>query len=63
MNANIMRALGLGDYVDKFEKGVCVFCSSEKTKPEDFRDELSRKDYGITGLCQACQDKTYKHAK
>lgn len=24
-----------------------------------FRDELSRKEYGISGMCQACQDSVF----
>ena len=24
-----------------------------------FADELSRKEYGISGMCQTCQDKTF----
>jgi hypothetical protein len=26
---------------------------------EDFRDEVSRKEYRISGLCQACQDQFF----
>tara|TARA_R110002020_G_scaffold165708_1_gene353354 strand:+ start:460 stop:666 length:207 start_codon:yes stop_codon:yes gene_type:complete len=33
--------------------GGCVKCGETAT---DFRDELSRKEYGISGLCQCCQD-------
>jgi hypothetical protein len=34
----------------------CVSCG----KPADkFRDELSRKEFQISGLCQDCQDKTF----
>jgi hypothetical protein len=25
----------------------------------DFRDELSKKEYSISGMCQKCQDKTF----
>ena len=31
----------------------CVKCGESAA---DFRDELSRKEYGISGLCQSCQD-------
>lgn len=40
------------------EKGVCVYCG-KKIEMEDFRDELSVKEYGISGLCQKCQDDTF----
>jgi hypothetical protein len=31
----------------------CVKCGELAT---DFSDEISRKEYGISGLCQCCQD-------
>jgi hypothetical protein len=40
------------------EKMICVFCSKE-IKMEDFKDRLSIKEYGISGLCQKCQDETF----
>jgi hypothetical protein len=36
--------------------GVCAYCGSGATKPSDFRDTLSRKEYTITRMCQGCQD-------
>ena len=33
--------------------GQCVKCGEFNL---EFRDELSRKEYGISGLCQPCQD-------
>ena len=36
--------------------GQCVCCG----KPaESFRDQLSLKEYGISGLCQRCQDEVF----
>ena len=40
------------------EQKICVFCHN-KVEMEDFRDELSRKEYDISGLCQKCQDDTF----
>ena len=31
----------------------CVKCGESAV---DFRDEISRKEFGISGLCQPCQD-------
>ena len=31
----------------------CVKCGAHEL---EFRDELSRKEHGISGLCQGCQD-------
>jgi hypothetical protein len=36
--------------------GICVFCGPKELK---FRDELSKKEYGITAMCQECQDKVF----
>ena len=33
--------------------GQCVKCGEFNL---EFRDELSRKEYGISSLCQCCQD-------
>ena len=55
---NILTALGFGEEVKREEKGLCVFCS----KPvvwEDFKDEISKKEFRISGICQECQDKTF----
>jgi hypothetical protein len=37
-------------------RGVCVKCRSDRVTPGDFRDDLSRKEFTISGLCQRCQD-------
>ena len=35
---------------------MCVMCGDDANH---FTDELSRKEYGISGMCQSCQDGTY----
>ena len=40
------------------EKEVCVFCH-KSINLEDFKDDLSRKEYEISGICQKCQDDTF----
>ncbi len=42
------RASILGD--------VCAICNKSATV---FKDDLSRKEYRISGLCQRCQDKLF----
>ena len=34
----------------------CAFCRKPAT---DFRDDLSRKEYTISGLCMRCQDEVF----
>jgi len=36
--------------------GQCVQCGEFNL---EFRDELSRKEYGISALCQCCQDSIF----
>jgi hypothetical protein len=38
------------------QMGVCATCDGIA---EEFRDDLSRKEYTISGMCQACQDKIW----
>lgn len=40
------------------EQKICVFCHNV-INMKDFRDDLSRKEYSISGLCQKCQDDTF----
>ena len=37
----------------KIESSKCATCESENLT---FRDELSEKEYTISGMCQTCQD-------
>lgn len=37
----------------------CVTCGSTAVKPEDFRDALSLKEFGISHMCQSCQDEVF----
>lgn len=37
---------------------LCPFCGKEVNMNE-FKDELSEKEFKISGLCQKCQDETF----
>jgi len=43
---------------ERKSKGQCPFCG-EDINPNEFRDELSRREFAISGLCQDCQDDTF----
>lgn len=43
----------------RVEAGQCAFDESHDVSPESFRDALSRKEFGISGMCQKCQDETF----
>lgn len=38
----------------------CITCGSGAVKAEDFKDDLSRKEFTISGMCQECQDSVFK---
>ena len=37
----------------------CVSCGTSAVMPEDFRDDLSRREFGISHFCQECQDSVF----
>jgi transcription initiation factor IIE alpha subunit len=39
--------------------GLCPMCQSP-IHEEDFTDEISRREYSISGLCQKCQDEIFQ---
>ncbi len=55
MNKNIMKKAGFEKEVRKVEEGLCPFCN-KPIHAGEFRDEISVREYGISGLCQKCQD-------
>lgn len=40
------------------DEGKCPFCG-QIPQLEDFKNELSLKEFKISGLCQKCQDEFY----
>lgn len=44
--------------VKKVEQGICPFCDKEVVLSE-FRNNTSRQEFMISGLCQKCQDKFF----
>jgi hypothetical protein len=60
MNERIMQQLGFGRQVELKKKGKCVFCEEDVDVSRDFTDDKSRREYEISGICQQCQDKTFR---
>lgn len=56
---NILRKFGFGENIDKVEHSFCPTCSKPVVN-EDFKDELSWKEYQFSGLCMDCQGKVFK---
>lgn len=51
----ILEKLGFTEEMKSIENRQCP-CCKEKIDINDFRDELSIKEFTISGLCQSCQD-------
>jgi hypothetical protein len=62
MNTNIMKKLGFEQEMKMVEHNVCPGCCTPiiiAVDPPPFKDDLSWEEFFISGLCQACQDKTF----
>lgn len=57
MNRQIIKAL-FPKAIENIDAGKCAFCEKE-IKDEEFKNEESKKEFEISGLCQQCQDEVY----
>jgi len=55
---NIMRLCGFGKKIDCVESGICPLCE-KKVNIDDFTDEISKKEFDISGMCYECQLKVF----
>ena len=53
------RSMGLSEMFKRRDEGLCPYCG-RKVELDSFRDELSFKEFQISGLCQNCQDEFFK---
>lgn len=58
MNEEILRQAGFSKEVERIKAKRCPFCNKEIVLTE-FRNDISRKEYKISGLCQGCQDEIF----
>jgi hypothetical protein len=56
MNRDILSALGMHKELAAIDKGICPTCDGPVT---EFKDAISRKEFTISGMCQACQDSVF----
>lgn len=54
----MIRACGLSEQADRITNGLCPTCGAHIDTTQ-FRDLKSIKEYGISGMCQECQDATF----
>lgn len=58
MNKDILKVFGFWGFLKRIDEGRCPFCNNVIHK-ELFRDDKSREEFRISGLCQDCQDETF----
>jgi len=56
IDAFVEQVCGGGNRVESVSKNVCVSCTGSA---QEFRNEISVKEYLISGLCQKCQDSVF----
>ena len=44
------------------EQGLCTTCGA-RIHASRFMNDISKKEYSISGMCQDCQDKTFEQAR
>jgi len=54
-----MSSALMGHEDNVFERSDCATCDATDLQPEDFTDEISRREFGISRLCQKCQDEVF----
>lgn len=54
---NVIRTTFGIDRLKSIRNDTCVMCGEPALA---FRDELSKKEFSISGLCQKCQDSVFE---
>lgn len=62
MNEDIMRAAGMGSFVDNVKAGKCPFCG-KPVSDKDFEDKppIFLREFKISGICYPCQVDFFKN--
>jgi len=53
---SLMSTILLVNRNTKIANSKCVFCNQPAVQ---FNDDLSRREYAISGLCQSCQNRVF----
>jgi len=54
---NISQMIYGRSHIHAINNNICVDCQKPATQ---FKDDISAKEYTITGLCQECQDSVFE---
>ena len=44
----------------RIQEEKCPFCGKSIDVEKEFRDDISKREFEISGLCQSCQDDVFK---
>ena len=58
LNCAINDLFGI-DREKSIKSNQCVFCFKTIDPDTEFQDEISKREFTISGLCSKCQDKTF----
>ena len=58
MNLKEFMDTAFPEEAERRKAGRCPFCN-KTINSDDFRDEISSREFNISGLCQECQDNTF----
>jgi hypothetical protein len=58
MSKDILRKVGMEKEVCRVKRGLCPTCGIEIDE-NSFKDELSLREFRISGMCQKCQDSVF----
>ena len=53
---DLLAILGGSPRKEVITTGRCMSCKTDSITEDSFRDDLSIKEYKISGMCQKCQD-------
>jgi hypothetical protein len=56
---DLLKKVGFRAEIAAVSSGRCPFCKQPVNQAE-FRDELSRREFRISGICAKCQDGFFK---
>lgn len=59
----MLESAGLREEARRLRDGQCATCGGPAPKPEALRDDRSRAEFAISGMCQECQDTYFSGAR